>query len=157
MEGGMAMRLIDSLATTGPLAELFSDASVLQAMLQFESTLARVEGRMGVIPRAAAQAIAAAARCANLDAASIAAEAAQSGTPAIAFVRALTEHVRSKDAQASGFVHWGATSQDLTDTALVLLLKKAQRVYDADLRRLERGLRRLSQQHRRTPMLGRTL
>jgi len=153
----MAMRLIDSLATTGPLAELFSDASVLQAMLQFESTLARVEGRMGVIPRAAAQAIAAAARCANLDAASIAAEAAQSGTPAIAFVRALTEHVRSKDAQASGFVHWGATSQDLTDTALVLLLKKAQRVYDADLRRLERGLRRLSQQHRRTPMLGRTL
>src|SRR5262249_10413781 len=55
------------------------------------------------------------------------------------------------------FVHWGTTSQDLTDTALVLLLKKAQRIFDADLRRLERGLRRLSQQHRRTPMLGRTL
>jgi 3-carboxy-cis,cis-muconate cycloisomerase len=153
----MAVRLIDSLATTGPLAELFSDASVLQAMLQFESTLARVEGRLGVIPRAAAQAIAAAGRSANLDAASIAAEAAQSGTPAIAFVRALTEHVRAKDTQAAGFIHWGATSQDVTDTALVLLLKKTQRIFDADLRRLERGLRRLSQQHRRTPMLGRTL
>jgi 3-carboxy-cis,cis-muconate cycloisomerase len=157
MEGGMAVRLIDSLATTGPLAELFSDPSVLQAMLQFESALARVEGRLGVIPRAVAQAIAAAARSANLDAASIAAEAQQSGTPAIAFVRALTEHVRARDAQASGFVHWGTTSQDLTDTALVLLLQKAQRIFDADLRRLERGLRRLSQQHRRTPMLGRTL
>ena len=153
----MAVRLIDSLATTGPLAELFSDGSLLEAMIQFESALARVEGRLGIIPRAAAQAISAAARSAKFDAAAIAAAAPRSGTPAIPFVRAMTEHVRSKDAQASGFVHWGATSQDLTDTVLVLLLKKAQKIFDGDLRRLERGLRRLSQQYRMTPMLGRTL
>ena len=153
----MAVRLIDSLATTGPLAELFSNDSVLQAMIQFETALARVEGKLGVIPRSAAQAISAAARSANLDAASIAAEALHSGTPAIPFVRALTEHVRARDAHAAGFVHWGATSQDVTDTALILLLQKAQRILEADLRRLERSLERLSRLHRRTPMLGRTL
>jgi 3-carboxy-cis,cis-muconate cycloisomerase len=152
----MAVRLIDSLATTGPLADLFSDDSVLAAMLQFEAALARVEGRLGVIPRSAAQVISAAARSASLDASSIAADAARSGTPAIPFLRAFTEHVRTQDARAAGFVHRGATSQDLTDTALVLLLQKAQRVFEPDLRRLERGLHRLSQQHRRTVMPGRS-
>jgi 3-carboxy-cis,cis-muconate cycloisomerase len=156
MGGGMAVRLIDSLATTGPLAELFSDDSVLRAMLAFEAALARVEGKLGIIPRSAAQAISAAGRSANLDASAIAAETPQSGTPAIPFLRALTENVRAQNAVAAGFVHWGATSQDLCDTALVLLLQKAQQIFEADLRRLERALRRLSQRHRSTVMLGRT-
>ena len=85
----MPVRLIDSLATTAPLAELFSDDSVLRAMLAFEAALARVEGKLGIIPRAAASTISAVARTANLDAAAIAAEAPQSGTPAIPFLRAL--------------------------------------------------------------------
>jgi 3-carboxy-cis,cis-muconate cycloisomerase len=152
----MPVRLIDSLATTGPLSELFSDDSVLQAMLSFEVALARVEGKLGIIPRAAAQAIPA-ARAADLDAAVIAAETPQSGTPAIPFVRALMESVRTKNKVAAGFVHWGATSQDLCDTALVLLLQKAQQIFDADLRRLERALQRQSERHKDTVMLGRTL
>jgi 3-carboxy-cis,cis-muconate cycloisomerase len=156
MGGGMAVRLIDSLATTGPLAELFSDDSVLRAMLAFEAALARVEGRLGIIPRTAASAISAVARTASLDSSAIAAEAPRSGTPAIPFLRALTESVREQSTAAAGFVHWGATSQDLCDTALILLLRKAEQIFDADLRRLERALQRLSQQHRRTPMLGRT-
>jgi 3-carboxy-cis,cis-muconate cycloisomerase len=156
MGGGMAVRLIDSLATTAPLAALFSDDSVLRAMLDFEAALARVEGRLGIVPRAAAQAISTTARSANLDASAIAAEAPQSGTPAIPFLRALTESVRGQSKAAAGFVHWGATSQDLCDTALVLLLQKAQQIFETDLRRLERALQRLSQQHRRTVMLGRT-
>jgi 3-carboxy-cis,cis-muconate cycloisomerase len=152
----MPVRLMESLSTTGPLAELFSDDSVLQAMLNFEAALARVEGRLGIIPRAAASAIAAAARTAKLDGASIASESLQSGTPAIPFLAAFREEVRAQAPAAAGFVHWGATSQDLCDTALVLLLQRAQRIFESDLRRLERALQRLSDRHKRTAMLGRT-
>jgi 3-carboxy-cis,cis-muconate cycloisomerase len=152
----MPVRLMESLATTAPLAELFSDDSVLWAMLNFEAALARVEGKLGIIPRSAAQAISSAARSANLDASAIAAEAPRSGTPAIPFLRAFMEAVRAQSPAAGGFVHWGATSQDLCDTALVLLLQKAEKIFAADLLRLERALQRLSQQHRRTLMLGRT-
>jgi 3-carboxy-cis,cis-muconate cycloisomerase len=152
----MAVRLIESLATTGPLADLFSDDSVLRAMLDFEAALARVEGKLGIIPRAAAATISAVARTASLDASAIAAATPQSGTPAIPFLRALTESVREQNTTAAGFIHWGATSQDLCDIALVLLLQKAQAIFEADLRRLERTLQRLSQRHRRTVMLGRT-
>jgi 3-carboxy-cis,cis-muconate cycloisomerase len=152
----MAVRLIECLATTSPLADLFSDDSILQSMLQFESALARAEAKLGVIPRSAASVIAAAARSARIDAAAIAGEAPLSGTFAIPFLRAFKESIRADDPEAAGFVHWGATSQDLCDTALSLLLQKAQAILDADLRRLEKALQRLSQQHRRTAMLGRT-
>jgi len=152
----MPVRLIESLATTGPLAEVFSDASVLQALLAFEVALARVEGRLEVIPQDAAQVIAEAAIPANFDAAAIAHEASHAATPGVPLVRAITEQVRNRSAGAAGFVHWGATSQDLCDTAMVLLLQKARPILDGGLARLESALRRLSQQHRRTVMLGRT-
>lgn len=153
----MAVRLMENLATTAPLAELFSDESVLRAMLEFEAALARAQGRLGVIPRAAASTISRVAGEAELDAAAIANEARQSGTPAVPFVRAFTECVREQNETAAGFVHWGATSQDLCDTAMVLLLQKSQNILEGDLRRLERALQRLSRQHRGTLMLGRTL
>lgn len=152
----MAVRLIECLSTTGPLADLFSDESILQSMLQFEVALARVEAKLGAIPRLAAQAITEAARSARLDAAAIASEAPLSGTFAIPFLSAFKESIRAQDPKAMGFVHWGATSQDLSDTALVLLLQKAQAILSADLKRLEKALRKLAQQHRRTVMLGRT-
>ncbi|MBZ5505368.1 MAG: 3-carboxy-cis,cis-muconate cycloisomerase [Acidobacteriia bacterium] len=152
----MPVRLMESLATTGPLAELFSDDSVLRAMLDFEAALARVEGKMGIIPRAAATAIQQAARAARLDGAAIASESLPSGTPAIPFLRAFTQNIRAQNPAAAGFVHWGATSQDLCDTALILLLQKAQSIVESDLQRLERALQRLSKRHRRTVMLGRT-
>src|SRR5581483_6321206 len=152
----MAVRLIECLSTTGPLAHLFSEESILRSLLQFEVALARVEGKLGVIPRSAATAIAAAARSARIDAAAIASEAPLSGTSAIPFLRAFKESIRAQDPEATGFVHWGATSQDLCDTALVLLLQKAEAILDADLNRLEKALRKLAQQHHRTVMLGRT-
>lgn len=152
----MAVRLIECLSTTGPLADLFSDESVLQSLLQFEVALARVEAKLGVVPRSAATAIAAAARSAKLDPAAIASEAPLSGTFAVPFLRVFKEGIRAQDLEAIGFVHWGATSQDLSDTALVLLLQKAQSILDADLHRLEKALRKHAQHHRRTVMLGRT-
>lgn len=150
-------QLIDSLATTESLAELFSDHSVLQAMLAFESALARAEVLSNIIPQSAADDIAAAAQPEGFDSATIAHDARLSATPAIPLVNALTERVRAKNSAAAGFVHWGATSQDVCDTALVLLLKQAQPILESDLKRLEKALRRLAEEHANTVMLGRTL
>jgi len=153
----MAARLIDGLATTDELAELFSDESVLQAMLDFEVALARTEAGVGILPQAAAEKIAAAAKSHLFDAAAMSHDALRAGTPGIPLVKALTERVRASDPAAAGFVHWGATSQDVADTALVILLKRAQSIFERDLARLEKALRSLAEKHANTLMLGRTL
>ena len=153
----MPARLIESLATTEPLAELFSDRSVLQAMLDFEVALARAEARAGIVPAAAAEHIAAVAKAEAFDIPTLTGEIFRAGTAAIPVVKALTEKTRSRAPDAAGFVHWGATSQDVADTAIVLLLKRAQPLLANDLDPLEAALAGLSDQHKKTPMLGRTL
>ena len=150
-------RLIESLATTDSLAELFSDQSVLQALLDFEVALARAEARVGIIPHAAVESIAAAAKAEAFDVAALSRDMLRGGAAAIPLAKALTEQVRANDAEAARYVHWGATSQDVADTALVLLLKRAQPILAADISRLEQALRRLSEEHKNTVMLGRTL
>ena len=153
----MPARLIESLATTGPLAEVFSDLSFLQAMLDFEAALARAEARVGIVPPTAAAAIRKVAHAGEFDSGKLAEETLRAGTPGIPLVKALTGRVRAKDEDAARYVHWGATSQDVADTALVLLLKRAQPLLKTDLSRLERALKKLSQEHKDTVMLGRTL
>jgi 3-carboxy-cis,cis-muconate cycloisomerase len=153
----MSMRLIDSLATTPALAELFSDESVLRAMLDFESALARAEARTGVIPKNAADIITALAKPGSFDAAALSIAAFRAGTPAIPLVKALTDQVRQTNAEASRFVHWGATSQDVVDSAMSLLLKRAEPILIGDLLRLEKAIASLSEQHKHSVMLGRTL
>lgn len=153
----MTARLIDNLATTEPLAELFSDRSVVQALLDFEVALARAEVRVGIVPRAAAESIAAAAQAKAFDVAALSRDMLRAGTAGIPLAKALTERVRAKDVDAARYVHWGATSQDVADTALVLLLKRAQPILAGDISRLEQALRKLSEEHRNTVMLGRTL
>jgi len=137
--------------------DVFSDGSVIQEMLRFESALARVEARLGVIPAAAAEAIDKASDSQKFDAAVISQQTLQSATPAIPFVKQLTAQVRNIDPAAASFVHWGATSQDVCDTAMVLLLQKAQAILAADLDRIEAGCADLSQAHAKTIMSGRTL
>jgi 3-carboxy-cis,cis-muconate cycloisomerase len=153
----MSGRLIESLATTPILAALFSDESVLQAMLDFEAALARVESRSGVIPKEAADVITAAARHRNFDVSALADAAFHAGTPVIPLVKMLTDQVRKTDADAARFVHWGATSQDVADSAMSLLLKRAEPILIADLLRLEKALAGLSEGHKDSVMLGRTL
>jgi 3-carboxy-cis,cis-muconate cycloisomerase len=153
----MSVRLIESLATTEPLAEVFSDASVLQAMLDFELALARAEAELQIIPQSAVRAIAACSRAEDYDTAVLAKETLRAGTPGIPVVKAFRKRVQQEDARAAEFVHWGATSQDVADTALVLLLKKAAQILEADLARIEKSLRSIVAKHRKTVMLGRTL
>jgi 3-carboxy-cis,cis-muconate cycloisomerase len=153
----MSGRIIQSLATTPTLAALFSDQSVLGTLLEFESALARAEARCSVIPAAAADAITSAAKTGNFDTSILADASFRAGTPVIPLVQMLTEEVRRSDADAARFVHWGATSQDVADTAMSLLLKRAEPILSADLLRLEKGLQGLSERHKDSVMLGRTL
>ena len=76
------------------------------------------------------------------------------GTPAIPLVKMLTDQVRKADAEAARFVHWGATSQDVADTAMSLLLKRAEPILIADLLRLEKALADLSERHKRQRHAG---
>src|SRR5688572_2428278 len=153
----MSSRLIDCLSTTDPLAAVFSDVSVVRAMLDFEVALGRAAAMAGAIPESAAAAIEAAADAARFDPEALARDARESATPAIPFVKALTGMVRAQHPDCAQYVHWGATSQDVTDTAIVLLLKQARRSLAADHQRIDRALRSLSDSHASTIMLGRTL
>jgi 3-carboxy-cis,cis-muconate cycloisomerase len=153
----MSARLISSLATTPALAEVFSDESVMRAMLEFEAALARAEASVGIIPKDAAKAITKCAASATIDLTALADASFKAGTPAIPLVKALTEQVRKTDPGASRFVHWGATSQDVADSAMSLLLKRAEPILSADLTRLEKALTKLTRTHKDSVMLGRTL
>jgi 3-carboxy-cis,cis-muconate cycloisomerase len=153
----MFTRLVESLGATEKLSAVFSDDSVLQAMLDFEAALARAEARCGVIPASAAASITEAARAEGFDTAELARLSLRAGTPAIPVVKMLTARVRAIDPAAAGFVHWGATSQDVADTALVLLLRQTRRILQNDHERTLAALRRLSEQHAATVMLARTL
>jgi 3-carboxy-cis,cis-muconate cycloisomerase len=129
---------------------------MLASMLRFEVALSRAEARAGIIPASAADAIAG-VTVDVFDPAAIALGARASGTITIPFVEALTAAVRAASPAAATFVHWGATSQDVTDTALVLCLVRALGIITADHDRLSDALRRLSEEHAGTVMLARTL
>lgn len=152
----MSSHLIDSLATTTELADVFSDRSLLQAMLDFEIGLAQAEAAVGLIPRDAAAAIAS-STIDGLDAVEIGRSARSTGTVSIGFVTALATQVRSRDPKSADFVHFGATSQDVSDTAMALTLRRAVAILAAEHARLDGALRQLSDAHARTIMLGRTL
>jgi 3-carboxy-cis,cis-muconate cycloisomerase len=149
--------LTHALGTTDALTRVFSDASIIRAMLDVEVALARVQGRLGIIPADAADGIVRAARAGDLDVAVLVNEVRKSGALAIPLVAAFTSHVRGMDDHAARFVHWGATSQDIVDTALVLLLRRAVEIMANDHRQLCATLRALSDRHAGTVMLGRTL
>jgi len=150
-------RLLDPLFTTDATRAVFSDHGRLQAMLDFEAALARAEAAVGVIPMSAAAAIAAQCRAELYDVDTLAARAATAGNLAIPLVKELTARVAQSDAQAAGFVHWGATSQDVIDTGLVLQLRAACDLIENDVEALASAIARLARTHARTPLAARTL
>lgn len=134
----------------------FSDRSRLQAMLDVEAALAEAEADVRVIPRGAVHAIRTAAQADRFDFREIGAEAVRDGNLAIPLVRHLTQAVETLDREAARYVHWGATSQDIIDTGLVLQL---QRATPAILRNLDRAVAAATGHARRhvdTVMAGRT-
>jgi 3-carboxy-cis,cis-muconate cycloisomerase len=146
----------DPLFTTDAMRAVFSDRGRLQGMLDFEAALARAEAAAGVIPEPAAVAIASHCRAELFDTDALARAGALAGNSAVPVVRELTALVGRTDPDAARYVHWGATSQDAMDTGLMLQLRSALDLIDADLGRLSDALARLAEDHKLTPVAGRT-
>jgi len=125
-------------------------------MLDVEAALAEAEAAIGVIPRTAARSIRACARVETLDEALIESEAHREGNVAIPMIRQLTARVSASDAKAARYVHWGATSQDIIDTAFVLQLRAAVPRVIADLGRAADAAAVHAERHVKTTMVGRT-
>jgi 3-carboxy-cis,cis-muconate cycloisomerase len=132
------------------------DRTSLQHMLDFEAALARAEAAAGVVPAAVSGPIAAACKAQAFDLDALAEAATRSGNLAIPLVKMLTAEVGKADKDAARYVHWGATSQDVIDTATMLTLRAGIDVLDADLSRAIKGFAALARSHRNTAMVART-
>jgi 3-carboxy-cis,cis-muconate cycloisomerase len=144
------------MAATAEMIAAFGDDALVRAALRFERELAHAAADADVLPRADADAVAAA--CARCDVTGLAEAAAHAGTlaiPLVARLRALA--LAGGGERAAAAVHLGATSQDLADTALMLQVAAAGPLLDAELAALGRGLATLTRDHAATPALGRTL
>ncbi len=152
-----SLTLFDSFFRYQAVTKLFADDAALQAMLDFEAALARAESFAGVIPSSAAASIAAKCRAALFDVDKLRAATALAGNVAIPLVHQLRELVAADSKDAADFVHWGATSQDVIDTGLVLRLREAFSLMRSDIDQLCSALAELADHHRATPIVGRTL
>src|SRR5579864_167737 len=149
-------RLTGLICGTQPMNDLWSPRATLQRMLDVEAALARASAAHGVIPQTAVAAIEATCHADQLDADTLARDAALGGNLAIPLVRQLTARVKAVDAEASKYVHWGATSQDIIDTATVLQLRDTFDLLDTQLKATCAAIAALAATHRATPMIGRT-
>jgi 3-carboxy-cis,cis-muconate cycloisomerase len=131
---------------------VFDERAYFQRMLDVEAALARVQARLGIIPADAAQAITAAARFEHLDPAELAASARNVGYPVVGLVAGLSRAA----GKAGAWTHWGATTQDIMDTATVLQVREALALVRAELLGLLRALADRAEQYRHTVMAGRT-
>jgi 3-carboxy-cis,cis-muconate cycloisomerase len=128
----------------------------VQALLDVEAALAEALAEAGVIPLTSVAPIRVAARAERYDLTALAAEAEQAGNPVIPLVRHLTRLVAAEDAMAARHVHWGPTSQDVMDTALVLQLREAGGGIADTLGRAADAAAALAGRHAATPIAGRT-
>lgn len=152
--------LLAPMLSSAAMRAVCDDVACLQHMLDFEAALARAEAAAGVIPASAAGPIARTCKAEAFDLAALAEAATRSGNLAIPLVKALTAAVAGTgsetDAEAARYVHWGATSQDVIDTATVLTLRAAIDAMLADLDRAVAGFAKLATKHRNTPVVART-
>ena len=148
--------LLAPMLSSAAMRAVCDDAACLQNMLNFEAALARAEAATGVIPQSAAGPIAAACRAESFDLAALADASTRSGNLAIPLVKALTSNVAQQNADAARYVHWGATSQDVIDTATMLTLRAAIEILLGDIDRAVAGFAKLARQHRDTAVVART-
>ncbi|WP_128801382.1 MULTISPECIES: 3-carboxy-cis,cis-muconate cycloisomerase [unclassified Streptomyces] len=137
-----------------PTASATADTAYLQALLDAEAALTRAQAALDLAPAEAAAAVTAAADAGRFDVRSLAERARAGGNPVIPLVADLTKAVGEEHGP---YVHRGATSQDIMDTATMLVAVRALDLILADLDRTERALARLAAEHRDTAMPGRTL
>ncbi len=155
----MAASVFDSplyaqLFNTGETGRLFSDSAAIRAMLLVEGALAKVQGNLDVIPELSAVAIHRASMEIQIDPGAIALATGQNGVSVPGLVTAFRAEMNAPE--HAQFVHWGATSQDIIDTALMLRLRQALTLAEADLRAITASLGKAAKEHAHLPMPART-
>jgi 3-carboxy-cis,cis-muconate cycloisomerase len=141
----------DAFGTT-KMRALFSDSALVQRYIDTEIALAKAEARVGVIPREAAEVIARESKIERIDFDHMREETNNVGYPILPLVHQLVEMC----GEAGRYVHWGANTQDITDTAVALQVRDALDSISDDIRELRTILTSLAKKHRDTPMAGRT-
>ncbi|MDE2565787.1 MAG: 3-carboxy-cis,cis-muconate cycloisomerase, partial [Burkholderiales bacterium] len=154
----MASTLIDSAIFQGifssdEMRQVWSDENRTQKYLDIEAALARVQGRLGLIPQEAADEIASHCRVEQIDMALLRRQTERIGYPVLGVVSQLGALCRDRLGE---YCHWGATTQDITDTATVLQIREGLALVEADLAAISAALARHAKAHRDTPMIGRS-
>ena len=145
--------VLGGLFGSDEMRAVFDERGFVQKMLDVEAALARVEARLGIIPESAAQSITAAAQVDRLSLGEIGEVTRIVGAPVVGLVKALG---RAAGGDADRYVHWGATTQDIMDTALVLQMREGLALVERRLRALIAALADHARQHRATVMAGRS-
>ncbi len=154
----MPATIIDSsvfrnMFSTPAMRDIWSDEYRTARYLDIERALARVQGRLGIIPQEAADEIARQCDIANLDMEKLRQQTERVGSPILPVVSQLNALCRDGLGE---FCHWGATTQDIIDTATVLQIRASLDLVDAELRAIEAALATLARRYRDTPMIGRS-
>ncbi|HGH1346188.1 3-carboxy-cis,cis-muconate cycloisomerase [Acinetobacter baumannii] len=151
-------QLYTSLFYQKDVTDIFSDSSLVTYMIQVEVALAQAQAQVGVIPQNAANTIAQVAEHAldKFDFSALAVATGLAGNIAIPFVKQLTAIVKDIDEDASRYVHWGATSQDILDTACILQCRDALNIIEAQLQQCYSTALEQAKQYRHQVMIGRT-
>ena len=135
------------------IAELFSDVGEIDALVLFERELARVQESLQIIPEGIGKEIYAVLENAKFDPELLATGFENDGIPIPALLKQLREQL---EPAAANYLHFGATSQDVIDTALIIRIKSAVEIIGKNLKGLTAELGRLAQKHKTTVMIGRT-
>src|SRR6185437_12444965 len=136
--------IMGTLYGSDAMRAVFDEQAYFQRMLDVEAALARVQARLGIIPADAAEAITRAAKFENLSVEALAANARNVGYPVVGLVAGLSRAAGS----AGGWTHWGATTQDIMDTATVLQVREGLSLIRADLRGMVSALTTQADRHR---------
>jgi 3-carboxy-cis,cis-muconate cycloisomerase len=155
----MAASLFDStlyakLFVTGDVGRLFTDSAEVRAMMIVEGALAKVQGALGVIPSPSAAFLHRASMEIQIDPSSLAEATGQNGVTVPGLVAAMRKHLEAPE--HAQYLHWGATSQDIMDTGLMLRLRQMLAQHDDALAALLKALASLADEHAETPMTART-
>ncbi|MFD9219206.1 3-carboxy-cis,cis-muconate cycloisomerase [Streptomyces sp. NPDC060064] len=149
--------LLAPVRAGSPAEAATGDRAVLQALLDAEAALTRAQSAVGLAPAAAGHSVTEAAHADRFDARSLALRARGGGNPVLPLVADLTHKVAQRAPEHAEFVHRGATSQDIVDTALMLVAARTLDLTTAELVRIGEELALLADAHRGTPMPARTL
>ncbi|MBR0648908.1 3-carboxy-cis,cis-muconate cycloisomerase [Roseomonas terrae] len=145
--------VLGALYGTDAMRAAMGEHAFLQRMLDVEAALARAQARLGIIPAEAAPVITEAADASKLDLAAMAGATRNTGYPVVGLVKQLSELAGP---EAGRWTHWGATTQDIMDTALVLQIRDGLALVETDLRATVAALAAMAAAHRDTVMAGRT-